>query len=452
MSDDYTPRKEQMEAIEYFNTQFETGHLHGILQAAPGFGKTTVSIKIVSDLNVNTLIVVPNEVLASQWRDAILEFTEFNSDDIGIIQGSDLKLNKPEVEKAISIVKIQSLFSQVKHNNLKELIDFYINKDFIVYDEVHTSGSATSYAKTSSLFLTPFVLGLTATPYRKGLNSYLLETSIGDVIYKAEHQNLIPDVEIHKIYVPFNDKEKNKIASIKHDYNMSIGVFNSIMKEKEEYFDYIADVVHWNFINKHNVVILLPTIKLMEKLQDKLITRHPEVAEFQLLLKGKTKEDMQQMVKDKRKILMAEYKKYKEELDKEVKAKNIKRKDANQKIKERRQEIDKEVEYLKENAIDLYNQNIQKAKIIISNPQLLAAGFDKPELSNLLIVGAPRIGKVFVIQSAGRITRIYENKPKPLVQFFIPSPFYEINKSVNVIITNNIRLQYPEAKIKYIGM
>jgi len=451
--DGFELRPEQKPVIDFFiNELNENNRLRGVLQAAPGVGKTAMSITLLAGFRARGLIIVPNEPLTLQWVEAILQFTNLKEEDIGLIQGSDLGANEEAINKPISIIKIQSLFSQIKRNKVHELQQFYKYKEIIVYDECHNSGAATSYAKTSSLFTTSFILGLTATPYRQGLNDYLLKASIGETVYKVEHQNLIPDIEIHKIYTPFSDQEQKRLNSLKHDYNMVLGVFNSFMNSKSEYFNYIADVINWNFLNNHNVVILLPTIKLMENLQKILITRHPELTPHQILLKGKTKEDMMSFVKIKRKEIMEEYKNFKEKLDLDVKNKNLKRKDAQKIIKERRKNIDEEIDNLKIHALDLYKKIIKEARIVISNPNLLSAGYDDPKLSNLIIAATPRIGAVPVIQSIGRITRLYENKPTPLVQYFIPAEFYKINKSVNIILTNNIKKQYPEAKIKYIGM
>jgi hypothetical protein len=231
---------------------------------------------------------------------------------------------------------------------------------------------------------------------------------------------------------------------------MMLGVFNSIIKNKEAYFNYLADVVQWNFSNNHNLVVLFPTIAMQEKLQEAIQTRHPSLDKV-LLLKGKTKQDSLEMVKQKRKILMAGYKEYKVDLDIQVKAKEIRRKKANLMAKEKRQEVDEQLEYFNVHALDLYKRKVKEANVIISNYNLLSAGFDKSTLSNIIFGGAPRIGKISVIQSIGRITRIHEGKNQPLVQYFIPSHLLLMNKSTTVILNKNIRVQYEDAKFKYVG-
>jgi uncharacterized protein YktA (UPF0223 family) len=223
------------------------------------------------------------------------------------------------------------------------------------------------------------------------------------------------------------------------------------MKSKYDYFNYLADIVIWNLSNKHNIAVLFPTIALMEKLQKAIEDRHPNNNFKILLLKGKTKQDSLDMVKIERKHMMEEYKRFKEELDTQVKEKKLKRKEVNQMIRDRRSQIDKKVEYLKEHAIEIYRKNVEEADVLISNYNLLSAGFSKDRMTNIIFGGAPRIGKIVCIQSIGRVTRTYPNKGTPLVQYFIPSPFFELNKSTNIILNRNIKVQYPTANFKYIG-
>ncbi len=454
-----TPRPEQEPVIDFFREEMQSNqNIRGVLQAPPGAGKTIMSLMIASRYRARTLIIVPNQVLQDQWYDAILDATELTPDNIGVIQGSDLKKIEEEIfslehvdTKVICIVKIQSLYSQIKHNHLMTTQNMYRSIDLVFYDEAHNSGAATSYAKTSSLFLTPNIIGLTATPYRQGLNDYLLRTSIGETIYKLEHNNLTPDVEIHNIWTEFTTKENTRLNGARGDYIIFLGIFNSLMKDKYTYFEYMADMVAWNISQGYNIVVLFPTIHMQELLQHNIQRRHPTLVDTVLLLKGKTKQDTLDLVKEERKILMGNFKEYKDSLNLRVKDKEIKRKEANELVKARRAEIDSKITFLKEHSLDLYKRKIKEASVIVSNYNLLQSGFDKPQMSNLILGGAPRIGKISVIQSIGRITRVHEGKKHPLVQFFIPSKFIEIQKSTGVILAKNIRVQYPDAQFKYVG-
>ena len=97
-------------------------------------------------------------------------------------------------------------------------------------------------------------------------------------------------------------------------------------------------------------------------------------------------------------------------------------------------------------SIELYHKKIKEAKIIVSNFSLLREGFDKPSLS-FVIFGSPIIGKITVIQTLGRITRLYEDKLTPIALFPITEAFESLNTKVKIIIINNIKSTYPKARI-----
>jgi len=444
-----TPREEQVPLIEKITKEFQsTQRVNGIISAAPGFGKTFISIKLSALLNLKTLIIIPNEILSDQWIQAIINFTGLSKEDIGLIEGSEIKDIRNGLDKKITLIKVQSLYSQLKRiqpNNLKEL---YKNIGLVFYDECHTSGAAEGYAKTSSIFTTNNIIGLSATPYRIGLNDYLMQVSIGGILYRSEHKNLIPDCELYKLNIEFTDNEIKKLVSVSGDFVMFNSFFTMFLANKQPYFDYLADWVYYNQKQGHKTVVLFSTNKMVKKLHETFIKKYPDYdKETTLVLTGKTKKDVADLVSKERKRIMQEYKAFRETQDQRVKNKEIKRKEANLIIKEERKRIDSLIEDIKNNAYNLYNQKKDAADIIFSNYILLSAGFDKPELSNI-IYGSPRIGKVSVIQSLGRITRIYEGKKQPLAQFMLPEVYLRFQKSAPVILINNIRIEYDTARIK----
>ena len=191
-------RDNQIPIIEYFKNYMEkTKTLSGILQAAPGTGKTFMSIYL-SQYFKKPLIIVPKNILADQWKEAILQFTDLKEDEIGIIEGSDPKKIQSIIDSSkILITKPQSLTSQIKRLNVHELINIYKVFDLVIIDECHNFG-ALGYSKTVSLFSTCNVFGLTASPWRRGINEFLLKNSTGEVLYEADAEVLTPDVFIQK--------------------------------------------------------------------------------------------------------------------------------------------------------------------------------------------------------------------------------------------------------------
>ena len=445
------PRENQVPILDELNQRLKNfNYIRGILQAAPGTGKTYMSINF-SKVFKKTLIIVPKNVLVDQWLESILTFTNLQKENIYILEGSKLNEIQENLNKNIKIIitKPQSLLSQIKKNKILDLIDLYSKIDFVIYDECHSAG-AEGFSKTLSLFKTPNILGLTATPFRKGLNEFLLINSIGDVIIEADAKVLTPNIIIQYLPKTFIDFSEKEIFALKqrfqNDYPMFLALFNSYLLRKPNYFDFLAQWNDWARKNNHEVVILFSTNKLAKKQYNTIIEKNPEYKDEILYLTGNSKNDALQIAKDQNKLLRVELKKIKEELNQKVKNKELKRKDADVIYKEERKKFKEAMDLNIQNSLDLYFKKIKEAKIIVSNFSLLREGFDKPKLS-FVIFGSPIVGKITIIQTLGRITRIAEDKPQPIALFPVTEVFESFSPRVKLIITNNVKSTYPEAKI-----
>ena len=443
------PRENQKEILSFLLKYFkEHKHINGILQAAPGTGKTYMSI-FFGQLFKKILIIVPKNVLVDQWMRALLDYTDLTENDIGIIEGSNINNIKENLNKKIIITKPQSIISQIKRINYYDLVELYSEIDFVIFDECHGAG-AEGFSKALSIFKTVNILGLTATPFRRGINEFLLKNSIGDVLIEAEAEVLTPEIYFRYLpsnFINFSESEINKIKQ-QPEYPMKLAFFNMFLERKNEYINHITDWIKWALGQKREIVILFSTNKLGKKLLNFFIAKYPEYEKDVLFLTGNSKKDALEIAKIKNRELKAELKLYKEELNEEVKNKEIKRKEADALYKKRREEIKELQELNLKRATDLYDEKIRESKIIISNFSLLREGFDKPLLS-MVVFGSPVIGKIPVIQSLGRITRLAD-KPQPIALFLIPEDFTRINPNVFKIIQNNVKSTYPNARISYV--
>jgi len=431
---------------------------------------TASSIKIASLLKKQTLIVVPNDLLEKQWADSIVKSTNLTYDDIGIIQGSDIaKLNKKNTYlKEIAIVKVQSLLSQLKTFNIDSLESLYSRYGVVFYDECHTSGSAESYAKTSFLFKTKNIIGLTATPYVKGINKFLLNNGIGPVIHHSDHQNLIADVHMHNVHIEFTEFELNRLRMIMNDYILFMATLNNILESKQSYFDYLCQWAKYYHSQGRSIVILFSNNKLISKMADTL-KAHGLKDEYGILI-GKTDGEVKKFPKymieedytkfqkyyltiypkKKKTIILKEFT-YKEDECAIFKKYKLTKKQLN--------ELELVNAYLRDNSIEEivlkevgYIQNDRDINaefpIILSNFKLLSAGADYPKLS-VAIFGSLVIGKINVNQTIGRITRLFKGKPTPKAHFMFPSVYIQYFKTNHFVLTNNIKVQYPTTHFTY---
>lgn len=148
--------------------------LGAVIVAEPGEGKTVMAIKILSELKVKTIILLHKDYLINQWKKAILELTDLNEEDIGLIKNGKFKDGK------IVLGSIQSLMRKTIPTEINNLFSFKI------IDETHRIG-AEMFLKSFTRFNTRYSLALSATPYRpdKMEKVYFLHTSYNIVTHNS---------------------------------------------------------------------------------------------------------------------------------------------------------------------------------------------------------------------------------------------------------------------------
>lgn len=456
------PRKEQEEAFELINNVWNTTrNISGIIKAAPGWGKTFLGIKTASILKQKVLYIVPNDILEDQWVESIIKFSNLEKEDIGIIQGSDIAqlIKKKVFEKDVVVCKVQSLLSQVKSLDLYYLEELYSCFGLVFYDEAHVSGSAEGFAKTSYIFKTNNIIGLSATPYRAGLNEFLLFNAMGKMFYESDHQNLVPTIGLHNAHIEFDQKELGRLMYAKTDYIRFLATYNMILETKNEYFEYLASWVIYRHSLGYKVAVLFSTNKMVNKLSQILRNKGVDVG----VITGQTESEVK-TYKDY--ITSMDYTKYQEKylvvFSKKKKIPEIKLKNGRYELtKKNKEDIDILNDNLSENdkikiisieVSPLSDREIMKEKeIIISNFKMLSAGYDDDRLSCILF-GSPLIGKVPVIQSLGRITRINPDKIQEVAaHFFFTQNFINHFPDMVHILVNNIKVQYSDSKFTWEG-
>ena len=390
----FGPRPEQADLAEMAGHALKVQkYFKGIVQAAPGWGKTYISINIGSQTNGQMMVIVPNNLLAGQWHKSLLDFTDLTEDDIGFVQGSDLeKLKRKGInKKPVMICLIQSLDSQLQRADFNDLIDFYKDTAAVFYDETHTSGAADGYAKTSGVFSTYNIIGLSATPYKKDKNLFQLYTGIGQIVYISTHQNLIPSCNMHLLEIPITQKEERNLFDIfqKTNYNFFMSQLEDFLFKVDAYFTYLAEWLIYRYKQGHSSVVLFKTNKMLDKLQLFLDNMKGELPIKSTILTNIT-------------------------------AKN--------------------------NRKELATSNV-----ILSNYKMFSAGADYPFLS-CIFFASMILGKTPIIQSLGRVTRKHDTKIQEVQAHFpIPKFIYPMysNNEPHLTIVKSVKVQYPEAQFKW---
>ena len=147
----------------------------GVLGAPTGSGKTVMALKVIADRAQPTLVLVHTKELLYQWRDKIRGFLNVEPGLIG-----DGKYN-------IGPVTVAVVNTAKKH--LNELPQYF---GHLVVDECHRTPS-TMFTDVVTAFDCQFMLGLSATTYRRDKLTKLIFFTLGDKTHEVDQAALKQD-------------------------------------------------------------------------------------------------------------------------------------------------------------------------------------------------------------------------------------------------------------------
>ncbi len=169
-------RKDQLLA-----TKKLTQHNIGVLAATTAFGKTVVGTWMIAKRKVNTLILVHRQELLKQWQEKISLFLDIPINEIGTI-GS----GKRNPQGVIDVAMLQSIIRN------DEVDDIVCNYGQVIIDECHHI-SAFSFEKVMKQVKAHYVLGLTATPFRKDGHHPIIFMQCGPVRHRVQPKDFLND-------------------------------------------------------------------------------------------------------------------------------------------------------------------------------------------------------------------------------------------------------------------
>jgi len=141
-----------------------------------------MALSVIAARQQPALIIVHTTELLNQWRDRIAAFTDVPRDEIGIIGGG-----KNRIGSRITVALVQSLCKCVE--------DVYEHIGFLIVDECHRCPS-TTFLNVVTAFDCNYMLGLSATPWRRDKLTRLIHFYLGDEVHKVDGQHLIDEGHI----------------------------------------------------------------------------------------------------------------------------------------------------------------------------------------------------------------------------------------------------------------
>lgn len=334
----------------------------GILVCRTGGGKTVMGLDIIAKLKVRTLILVDQIDLVAQWAARIQEFLcgDFS---VGFYYGEDRNWKN----KDIVIATVQSLLENIPEG-------FVTNFGLVVYDEVHVF-SAPLFLKAGTRFEAQYRLGLTATPYRGDGLEGLFFAHIGPVLHEVPKKDVDAlgvtiDPDVYVVPTKYKAVSEKEAGSQKVDIVPMIWKWNPYLRRKEYVVNYSKLLNMCCLSDAHNLPIF-EEIKTAVAKDRKILFISDRNEQLRILHKWCQRENISSAL-----------------LTGKVKG-----------VKKRIQAL--------------------TAQVILSNFTLTQKGLDCPQL-DVLMFGSLRKVRASVEQAAGRVSRNYIGKKKPLIIVFEP--------------------------------
>lgn len=161
----------------------------GTLSAPTGSGKTVMALWMISQRKQPALIVVHTKELARQWVERIETHLGIPPERVGMIGGGKLK-----VGEAVTVAMVQSLYKRA--DEIAPAIGH------LVVDECHRAPSRT-FTEAVTAFDAHYMLGLSATPWRRDRLSKLIFWHLGDTHHEIKASELVASGQILDIDVVF---------------------------------------------------------------------------------------------------------------------------------------------------------------------------------------------------------------------------------------------------------
>ena len=170
-------------------------HDFGLLEAGTGAGKTVMGLNVIAERKQPTLIIVHTKELLNQWIDRIETFLGIPRDEIGVIGGGKFKIGD-----RITVGMVQTIYKRVQ-----EIVPPI---GHLVIDECHKAPSRT-FTEAVTAFDCKFMLGLTATPWRRDKLSKVIFWHVGDVTGRIAKQDLLEAGNLCQAEVQWIETEFN---------------------------------------------------------------------------------------------------------------------------------------------------------------------------------------------------------------------------------------------------
>ena len=255
-----TPRNEiQVKAINHLMRNENC-----ILQLSPGVGKTVISIYMIAERQVKTIIFVHKDALADQWRDRLLAFTNLKDEDIARLKSNTFE---KDLQKPIIISTTQTFLSLLKRNRKEFLMAINdANIGVMVADEVHTSVGAPTFSECSIHIPAKYCYGLSATPYRYDGNGDIIEYHLGKIFTDADSSDTM-DARVNVLLLDYEIDIPKRYKYLRWGGQFQRSRYLNMMLKSKPFIEVVRGLL-MRFKDNRNLICMFERTKLIDQLYD----------------------------------------------------------------------------------------------------------------------------------------------------------------------------------------
>ena len=157
----------------------------GVLSSATGSGKTVMALSVIAERRQPVLVICHSKELARQWISRAKQFLGLSEDQIGLVGDGRVDIGRP-----FTVGIINSVYRYAQ--DLKPTVGH------LIVDECHRCPSRT-FSEAVTSFDAKYLLGLSATPFRRDKLTKLIFWYCGDLVHKVDRKSLQDNGDILRV-------------------------------------------------------------------------------------------------------------------------------------------------------------------------------------------------------------------------------------------------------------
>ncbi len=239
---------------------------YGVLESPTGSGKTVMSLNIISQRKQPALVVVHTKELLYQWRDRATHFLGLDADEIGLIGDGHKRIGE-----RLTIGIINSLYRIIDE------VSLFIGH--VIVDECHHTPARTFTDVVGGLPAF-YLLGLSATPYRRDRLTRVIYFYMGDRVHQISPAELQAENRIMQARLEVRHTDFD-YPNASDDYQ---GMLTALVEDQARNSQIVRDVINQIQTGKGIALIISDRVSHCRELYDNIAARGIEAR----LLTGKT--------------------------------------------------------------------------------------------------------------------------------------------------------------------